>query len=284
MNFDAQAKGQRSSGRRFLLAAFLLLIPGGIDAQTQAKELRVLFLGNSYTYFNNLPAVLEKIAGAVKGGPAIHAEKVVEGGATLQTLYNGGGALAAIRRGGWDYVVLQEQSTLGHTPPVGGVPQIKEPSQFFEYARKFDAEIRKSGAKALFFATWAREDFPEHQRRLDDAYTRIARELDAGLAPVGLAWTLARIEAPGIRLHLPDRSHPTGAGTYLAALVFYQVLADKVAFDAPNRIIGPDGETGKETLLISLTWSEAKTLQMLAARAVAQEPLRPQRKQTGQGQ
>ena len=188
-----------------------------------APRERILFVGNSYTYFNNLPTVLEQFANNVQPG-SLEAKMIVVGGATLKSLWENGEALKAIQQGGWTYVVLQEQSTLGAGPSEDGIPQIHDSSMFFEYARRFDAEIHKAGAKTVFYLTWARRDSPQNQTKLTAAYTSIAKELSAVVVSVGPAWETSIHERPSLPLHQVDNSHPTPAGTYLAACVFYAVL------------------------------------------------------------
>ena len=78
-------------------------------AQTEAadKPLQVLFIGNSYTYFNNLPKQVEAIAASQKAGPRIRTGASLSGGKTLQWHWENQKAVEAIRQGGWDFVVLQ---------------------------------------------------------------------------------------------------------------------------------------------------------------------------------
>ena len=207
----------------FLVAALAYAQPAAAPPAQAASPKRILFVGNSYTYFNNLPAVLEQLANNVQPG-SLEAKMVVAGGATLKSLWENGEALKSIQQGEWTYVVLQEQSTLGAGPRENGIPQINDPAIFFEYARRFDAEIHKAGAKTVFYLTWARRDSPQNQAKLTAAYTSIAKELGAVLVPVGPAWEISIHDKPGIALHQVDNSHPTPAGTYLAACVFYAVL------------------------------------------------------------
>jgi hypothetical protein len=261
--------------RRLVLAALVssfALLP----AQTAPapKNIRVLFIGNSYTYFNNLPKLIEAIAAAHPDGPRIETEAVLRGGVTLKTHWNDGKALDAIRKGGWDFVSLQEHSTLGKPPAPGEQPSINDPADYFEYAVKFNDEIRKIGARTLLYATWSRDGYPEQQRRLDDAVVRLARQIDAAIVPISLAWNIARIEAPGIRLNTPDRSHPTAAGSYMAALLFYQSITGRAPTAAPAVITGTPWNRHEPVTLINLSWSDAMSLRMFAARAWDQEPLR----------
>jgi hypothetical protein len=72
--------------------------------------------------------------------------------------------------------------------------------------------------------TWARKSQPQTQAELNDAYTSIAKELGAMLAPVGTAWQRVRELDPGVELHHSDGRHANPAGSYLAACVFYAVI------------------------------------------------------------
>ncbi len=156
------------------------------------------------------------------------------------------------------------------------MPAINHPTAYFEYAAKFHAEIAKTGAKTVLYATWARDGYPEQQRRLDDAFTRLAPQIGAGLVPAGLAWTVVRLKDPPIRLHMPDRSHPTMAGSYLNALLFYQCLTGRAAVVPPAVITGPQRwDDPRIVTLVNLPWDQAAALNQFAQRAVAQEPLRP---------
>jgi hypothetical protein len=262
-------------------STFLCLALGlRLAAQTEApaKTLHVLFIGNSYTFYNNLPKLLESIAGSQKAGPRIEAEVSVSGGKTLQWHWENKRAVEAIRKGGWDFVVLQEHSTLGRIAPAGGMPEINHPAAYFDFAARFNGEITQAGARTVLYATWARDGFPEQQRRLDDAITRLAEKLDATIVPAGLAWTVTRLEAPSIKLHMPDRSHPTMAGSYLNALLFYQCLTGRKAVDPPAAIAGPKSPGDpRQVTLADLPWSDATALNQFAQRVAAQEPRCPAR-------
>lgn len=234
------------------------------------SAVRILFIGNSYTYFNNLPAILSGLSAAAPGQKKLVTDRVTVGGATLKKHWEDHKALEAIRRSRWDYVVLQEQSTLGPSPMVNGVPQINDPKTFYEYARLFDQEIRKAGAKTVFYMTWARQNAPESQSALTAAYQSIAHELNAMIVPAGLAWQRALKEKPDFELHIADKSHPSPRGSYLAACVFYSVLFDKSPEGLPGMIRGISLDTsGKaaadtESMLVNVSAPEAAALQRIA--------------------
>jgi len=257
----------------FICLALGLRLLGQADSAPQPKPLKVLFIGNSYTYYNNLPELLKAVAAAQKDGPRIETEASLSGGKSLQWHWENARALEAIRRGGWDYVVLQEHSLLGRPPAEGALPAVNDPGPYFEYARRFDAEIKAIGGKTVLYATWARDGVPELQRRLDDAFTQLARQINAVIVPAGLAWTIVKIEAPGFKLHMPDRSHPTMAGSYLNALLFYRCLTGRGAVNVPPVVNAPAWGRTDSTTLVQLPWSDAQALSQFAQRAGDGEPL-----------
>src|SRR5262249_49417622 len=138
--------------------------------------------GNSYTAVNNLPGLVIELS-AHESKP-LDAEMIVENGAMLADHWKQGKALAAIQGTHWDYVVLQEQSTLGSDVVSNGVFQIADPAYFQYYVRLFDTAIRKAGAKTVLYLTWARQNAPQNQPILNKAYMDVANEVHAIVAPV----------------------------------------------------------------------------------------------------
>lgn len=204
-----------------------------------SKPCKVLIIGNSYTYFNNLPRMLEQIGQADKPPRNLSCEMVVEGGATLKKSWEDGKARKAIERRGWDFVVLQEQSTLGISYLVQGQPRIVASPRYAEFAHRFDELIRKVGGRTVMFASWARENAPpEDDNALAYYHSRVGKDLGALFAPVGFAWQLAQKRDPKVALYQDDHSHPRPEGTYLAALVLYATCFGALPQDLPRRAIG----------------------------------------------
>jgi len=201
--------------------------PPGLDVAQGQPVIRILFIGNSYTYVNDLPRMLEKLAS--HEAKPIKADSSTLPGATLADIWKKGDALKAIQTGNWDYVVLQEHSQLGSHDysKTTGIVEIADPADFYASARLFDAEIKKVGAKTLFYLTWARKGQFQSQPLLTDAYTSIGKELGDDVVPVGLAWENALDARPNLVLHQNDGSHPTPDGTYLTACVFYAKIYNK---------------------------------------------------------
>jgi hypothetical protein len=175
-------------------------------------RLKVLFIGNSFTARNNLPGLIATLA-ATRGKHLEH-RLISAGGASLRNHWNAGAALTAIKEGGYGHVVLQEQSTL----------PIKNARRMHENVRLFAEAIAGAGAKTVLYMTWARRHAPETQQAIAEAYTGIGREIGAIVVPAGAAWEgfLRAHDQPA--LHDRDGSHPTLAGSYLAACVFLAVL------------------------------------------------------------
>jgi prepilin-type processing-associated H-X9-DG protein len=210
--------------------------------------IRVLFVGNSYTSVNDLPAEVTGLSQSAGERRKLEADSRVVGGATLEQHWNEGVVVSMLQKKPYDYVVLQEQS----------LRPILDREAMFTYARKLDAEIKKNGARTLFFMTWSRSSWPQTQADLADAYQTIARELGADVAPVGLAWQAVRQGRPDLQLYADDGSHPAARGSYLAACVLYAKLYDK----------GPEGLTAAPGGGVTLPADEARYLQQAAWQAV----------------
>ena len=239
-----------------------------VPRSVQPEKLRVLFIGNSYTYFNNLPQIVAGLSASANPQNGMETKMVAIGGATLKRLWEDGAAREAIKHGPWNYVVLQEQSTLGGNNVIDGIAQIGDPKMFHEYARLFNAEIKRSGAKTIFYLTWARQNSPEKQAQLTEAYQKIAKELDAILAPVGIAWENALKQNPRLALHNLDKSHPSPMGSYLAACVFYATIYGKSPEGLSSQIKGAViDQSGKvspgQGELVNLSKEDATVLQKI---------------------
>lgn len=203
------------------------------------SSLRVLFIGNSYTYYNDLPAMVASLGAPGAGTPArprIVVDAVTEGGATVQRHWE---AMRQdrVRMGPWSAVVLQGQS----------VEPIAAFTGFNTYVGRFAGVIAEANARAVLFATWARRsgdavyaqpwsggDFAAMSSRLDGAYRRAAMNHGADVAAVGARWAEALAQRPALGLYDADGSHPSLAGSYLAACVIYRALTGvAVTDDAP---------------------------------------------------
>jgi hypothetical protein len=184
-------------------------------AKAGSKSQRVLFIGNSFTARNDMPGLVARIAAAA--GMRLEHRLISVGGASLRTHWNKGEAAGEIQRGRYDYVVLQEQSTL----------PIKNPRRMRENVLLFDQCIKGAGSRTALYLTWARKHAPRTQAAITAAYKSIGNEIGAPVIPAGVAWqNFLRTHDQPV-LHDRDASHPTLAGSYLAACVAFAVLFDR---------------------------------------------------------
>jgi hypothetical protein len=221
--FESARAGVRVAACLPLLAAVLLLAGcGGSSALAcgSGECARVLFLGNSYTYVNDLPSTFAQLAGS--GGHPTEVASVANGGEMLAQHAASSDSLDRIAAEHWSYVVLQEQS---ETPATWAGRVSMYPA-----IRALDGDIESGGAIPMLFVTWAHRDglpgtdlasYDAMQQQIDNAYMAIAQEQRVPVAPVGYAWSAVLHDHPEMALWADDGSHPNQAGTYLAACVFY---------------------------------------------------------------
>lgn len=188
--------------------------PKGVVKDAEARTVRILFVGNSYTYVNELPDVLRTMASSADPPVTIETEKCTGGGTTLERHWADESLRKRIATGRWDVVVLQEQSTR----------PVFNPDNTRLFAGRLSEKITKAGAQTVLFMTWARRNKPEMIEPLAATYDQAGRECGAVVAPVGRAWAAALADDPNLPLYADDNSHPKPHGTYLTACVFYSVL------------------------------------------------------------
>jgi hypothetical protein len=246
------------------ICAVMIAIAGPQASHTT----RVLFIGNSYTYFNNLPEIFAKLAEAGHKG-RVEVSTVAPGGWRLKDHWEKGTALQLLDAEKWDFVVLQDQSTLGIAYWVEGKDHVNSDAIFRPYAEKWAAAVHARGAMPVFFLTWAGKNAPEDQAALNYAYARAAKDTGSFISPVGIAWETLRREKPNIGLFYEGHgSHPSPAGSYLAACVLYATIFHQSPLGLPPKIIGTPvnlktekPETNKSTTLADLNAKDAETLQ-----------------------
>jgi len=200
-----------------------------------ATTRRVLFIGNSYVYTNNLPVILQQLATSL--GDTLIYEESVPGGMTFQGHSTDPTTLNKIKAQQWDIVVLQEQSQRPAFSPAQVAVDV------YPYARKLDSLVRanKACTETMFFMTWGRKNgdasncaaYPPictylgMQQSLRESYMQMAQDNNSIVSPVGAAWKQVRDSFPSIDLYSTDESHPSVSGSYLAACVFYASIFHK---------------------------------------------------------
>lgn len=231
-----------------------------MERKERSGLMNVLFIGNSYTYCNDLPGMLQDVSRAC--GKRVETAMVASGGKTLEWHWYNPATLDAIAEPGWDFVVLQEQS-------LGAV---EEPEKLSRAAAKLSGRIRAVNATPVLYVTWARQHLPEMQAAITETTLRVAGEIDARPAPVGPAWRRALDATPELSLHVEDRSHPNILGTYLAACVFFATLFEESPVGLANEFGLSAGVTARidpdiASALQKAAWASVQELSGTHSRA-----------------
>ena len=241
--------------QRVLRAALLL---GAVACASQSatgprvvgEGRRILFVGNSLTYVNDLPGIVQALADSA-GGDRLAVETVAGPDMALVDHWNAGTARREIARGGWGLVVLQQGPS--------SVEANRDSLRIF--ARRFAAEIAKVGARPALYSVWPtsgrQQDFP----RAIESYTLAASDVSGLLFPVASAWLAAWQRDATLQLYAADGLHPTVAGSYLAALVMYAKILNRSPVGLPARLRLRSGA------VIAIDPPTAAVLQQVAAGA-----------------
>ena len=203
--------------------------------------MKILFIGNSYTYFNDMPTLFSRLCGCngkqaqvfsvTKGGRKLH-ENLDSADQTTRELE------AVVQQNPMDVVILQEHSVL----PI---------TDFDRFSANIKRLMEKIGpARYVLYQTWARkagaEFLQEHKLtprtmavKLKEAYAKVADITGADLAPVGQCFLAVSETHPEINLYDPDLTHPSYAGSCLSAMTHYRTVfgempTDLSCFDLPE--------------------------------------------------
>jgi len=225
-----------------LAVGFFSMLTVSGPAQDLKDTLRVLFVGNSYTYFENLPQVVSVLS--EQTGTVLITEKITIGGAKLSEHWRGARGLNTrekIRNGDYDIVVLQEWS-LG---------TVNERDSAVYYLGLFSKLARETGAKPYYYLTWGREKVPQQQEPISRVYRETAALNVATVVPAGEAWARARELRPDFDLFNPDGTHPSELGTYLTACVFVVTITGELPGTIPGTVSIRDSR-GEDVILMMI--------------------------------
>jgi hypothetical protein len=194
-------------------------------------SLSVLFIGNSYIFTNDLPTIFKNLTNSM--GDIVTVESKTNGGFTFQSHTNDPLTFQKIHNKPWDFVVLQGQSQ------EPSFPYSQVNTSTLPYAVQLADSVYENNAcsQVHYFMTWGRQNgdpqwdsintFNKMNSRLRDAYLRIADSSKASVSPSGPAWKYVIDNYPTINLFSSDGSHPSYAGSYLSACVFYSSIFEK---------------------------------------------------------
>lgn len=241
-----------------LVALVALLAAGAAGAQPAAT--RVLFIGNSITYWNDLPAWIGQLSESLGEVVPLKIESKIAPDAYLRHQLEfaefAWSPVGMIRHGGWHVVVLQAHP---YEP-------LERPEEFLSGAVQLTEEVRSAGAEPLLFQTyppaeggyiyeyeeWSGGSPLEMQVRLSEAYALAAERTRTRLVPIGEAWRWVQERYPAIDLYAEDLLHPSAFGSYLIACVLAAAITAKdvrTASWAPPEVTGAEAAALREAAM-----------------------------------
>jgi len=262
-----------------LLAVFLLfagcekenskLLNCGLELEMNNEpiNLSVLFIGNSHTYYNDMPEMVGAIARSM--GDHVYTEMSAPGGYDFERHYKLDATISAINSRNWDYIVLQESGWRTALPPSVTA------SMIYPYADSLNRVIRANTktAKLILYLTngyiegvnafgdtdWCKQDpqvcnYEGMQEKIKGTYLHLANQLNAEIAPCGVLWKILKSKNNTIQLHDPDNIHPSIAGSYANAIAIYSVIRRKplAGVFVPKNIKVEDSELIQHTISAAL--------------------------------
>jgi PKD repeat protein len=212
----------------------LLLFCLSIGTLVAQNTLSVLFIGNSYTSYNNLPQLVQSLS--TSAGKTLIIDSSMPGGYIMSSHLEDATTFAKISQGNWDYVILQEQSQ------IPTIEYIRD-NDMYPAMTDLKALIEQYNpcAKIITYMTWGRRyggqqcdpsgtycspvfaNFNQMQNSLTSAYLEISEQLNVQCAPVGVVWQNILNNSTNV-LHSGDNSHPNIDGSYVAACTIFSSI------------------------------------------------------------
>ena len=215
---------------KYLVFFFLFSFSSLVFSQLPNKEINpmnILFIGNSYTHYNNMPFIFKSMA--VSKNVKINVEMNAKSNHTFKMHAQRSEMYSTIRSKKWDYVILQGFSRelkyeKTHIDTVS-IPYIKQILDSIYTSNPC--------SNVLLFMTWGYENgyteldssatstYAEMRQSIENGYQFISKQFDIPIVPVGSVWNAFRQKYPNIKLYQDDGQHPTINGSYLCASTFY---------------------------------------------------------------
>jgi hypothetical protein len=205
--------------------------------------MKLLFIGNSHTYFNDMPVMVLKLLEAT--GQKAHVTMITAGGKDLLFHAKRPDVLFNMRYGGYDAVIVQEKAS--NFSPV----------DFEQGALALKNLADELGLPIFFYMPWALRDHREQQRPMTDTYHTFCRANRCHFAPAGEVFSrLLMTESPDL-LYIEDGNHATAVGSYAAAVTVFYTITGRKRIIQPETIKDPGLEAGYPLELCSKIHTEA---------------------------
>ena len=220
---------------------FLFFIFSSIFSQNKEK---ILFVGNSFTFYWNLPSIVESMAAEKEIFLDIH--QSTAGGASLKQHWVGDKNLYTkklIESGDYSTIILQDYSS-------NPLLKTKESNEYFN---RFIQLVKSNQGQPIIYETWMFPSISSKKYKSSDpiqnALKPISTKTNTPIAPVGTAFRLFQEKHPEIPIFTSDNKHPSAVGSYLAACIFYKILTGKSPLGLSRRFERKD-EYGKKIFLM----------------------------------
>tara|TARA_B100001996_G_scaffold288719_1_gene228973 strand:- start:1755 stop:2501 length:747 start_codon:yes stop_codon:yes gene_type:complete len=223
------------------------------------EDEKVLFVGNSFTFYFNLPLVVESMA--KEKGLNLDVYQSTAGGASLKHHWNGKKELSTrsmLDQQSFSKVILQDYST-------NPVMKSKESMKYF---KKFIDLLKSQDVEIYLYGTWPVPTMNGRKFPGIDPIQEALKPLESKkirIVPVGTAFRLFQKEHPNISLFTSDNKHPSPVGVYLAACVFLKTLTGRSP-DGLYRRFDRKDESGKKVFLGMVEKSDAKKCQAIVSK------------------
>jgi hypothetical protein len=215
----------------FLDLVFILFV--GWQLFSVKEQTKVLFIGNSYTYRNEMPDIFEHIS--ISMGKKVYVQSCTQGKATLLIQSQRSAVYSAIREQKWDYIIIQGSSRdfIENEEHIEGIT--------LPALEKILKAVKKNHrrSKTLFYMTWGyrngykpNEETDTYEKmtlKIRDGYLDLMERYRFGVVPVGIAWKDSRRKRSDVVLYVKDGAHPSLKGSYLAACCFYSAIFNESA-------------------------------------------------------
>ena len=204
-----------------LTCVFGFVLGNNHNSLASNQTIRILFIGNSLTAFNDMPSIVEKMGSTAKDKICIETFMIARGWDSLDRIVKSRMSspstyYKSIESKKWDYVVLQDHS---RAPISGRNKMIKAAEALFEINQK-------NKANTIFFMTWAPKEKLHQIGEISMVYNDLCKILDSKVAPVGLAWDYITRNSM-IDLYDFDGIHPNKVGTLLTACTIFSTITDQ---------------------------------------------------------
>lgn len=199
---------------------------GGGDVEVSpdlTADVRILFIGNSLTYVNDLPSVVKALVTGA-GLPNTQVAMVAYPDYGLEQHWEGGESRNAINKDGWTHVIMQQGPSALETSRVN----------LLQWSQTFADVIKAHGATPGMYMVWPSTDRFFDFERVSESYRLAAEAIEGQLYPAGDAWRAAWARNPSLGLYGSDGFHPSSLGTYTAALTIVAVVFERSPVGLPS--------------------------------------------------